>query len=155
MKRKYILLVFILFYCVSGIENSGETRLVCVTRCVSSWAILNRVALYHQVKKMKEYMCFLSQEWLTCCGSTLYLLCVFTCPADILNGIRSKLSTYSIVNPQVIHRWTRSTDKHLKEVGDNSDQTLFLAESDNIKCLTCLVLTHCSKVERRYHMSST
>ncbi|XP_071319588.1 disintegrin and metalloproteinase domain-containing protein 9 isoform X2 [Trachinotus anak] len=30
---------------------------------------------------------------------------------DIFNGLTSKLSKYSIVNPQVIHRWTRSVNR--------------------------------------------
>ncbi|XP_040885558.1 disintegrin and metalloproteinase domain-containing protein 9 [Toxotes jaculatrix] len=54
---------------------------------------------------------------LLCCFSGIY-------SKDILNGFTSKLSKYSIVNPQVIHRWTRSVNRPPQSKEDFGEDTI-------------------------------
>lgn len=52
---------------------------------------------------------------------------MFTFLPDLVNGLRLKPSKYSIVNPQPVHRRTRSINRpqQSKEVGSNPDQMIF------------------------------
>ncbi|KAK5850999.1 hypothetical protein PBY51_001827 [Eleginops maclovinus] len=50
---------------------------------------------------------------------------------DILNGLSLKLSKYSIVNPQVIHRWTRSIGKTQQSQEKKEDETISYALNIN------------------------
>ncbi|XP_069547369.1 disintegrin and metalloproteinase domain-containing protein 9 [Brachyistius frenatus] len=50
---------------------------------------------------------------------------------DVFNGRSSKLSKYSIVNPQVIHRWTRSINRSPQSREKYGDETISYALNIN------------------------
>uniref|UniRef100_A0A8C4IFF1 Disintegrin and metalloproteinase domain-containing protein 9 n=1 Tax=Dicentrarchus labrax TaxID=13489 RepID=A0A8C4IFF1_DICLA len=51
--------------------------------------------------------------------------------ADIYNGLTSQLSKYSIVNPQVIHRWTRSLNRTRQSKEKYGEDTISYALNIN------------------------
>jgi len=60
-------------------------------------------------------------------------VCVFTFSAENFNDFTSRLSTYSIVKPQVIHRWSRSIHRprQSKEVRTFFFQVLFATAGES------------------------
>ncbi|XP_047464293.1 disintegrin and metalloproteinase domain-containing protein 9 [Mugil cephalus] len=52
---------------------------------------------------------------------------------DLFSGHTSKPSKYSIVNPQVVHRWTRSINRPAQSKEENGDETVSYALNINNK----------------------
>ncbi|XP_073345808.1 disintegrin and metalloproteinase domain-containing protein 9 [Pagrus major] len=52
---------------------------------------------------------------------------------DVSHGLSFKLSKYSIVNPQVVHRWTRSTDRQSEEKHGDEESISYALNINNAK----------------------
>lgn len=52
---------------------------------------------------------------------------------DVSHGLSFKLSKYSIVNPQVVHRWTRSTDRQSEENHGDEESISYALNINNTK----------------------